>query len=121
MWTTKQPSSSANMAGGLPLRSPSGCPSFDGSLTPSSTGSSQEQRSIERWRRRPIGRRAPKLRYLDPDDPFGLPDLRVAMMRRSIAPVIVAVCVALALLGWVLMARTDKHVIDTAIGVARRD
>ena len=89
---------------------------------PSSVSSTRTRSLIERWQRQPVEKRNPRLRYLDPDDPYDLRDLVQAMeARRRLVPVAVAVCVVLALLGWVLLTRTEQHMIDTAIGVARRD
>ena len=89
---------------------------------PSSASSTRTQNLIARWQRQPAEKRNPRLRYLDPDDPFDLRDLVQAMeARRRLVPVAVAVCVALALLGWALLSSEEQDMIDTAIGVARRD
>jgi hypothetical protein len=89
---------------------------------PSSIGSSQARRSIERWRERPRWTRAPKLRYLDDLDPYDLHDLRAELeSRRSVyVPVVIGAVLLALVVAWLLLASSEQSVIDTAVGVARK-
>lgn len=113
-------SSSSSTEDGQHSGSPSSCPSCGSSSRPLLTSSARMRRSIERWSARPNGRRNPRLRYLDPDDPFDLPDL-TQTMEQGHNTVVIAVVVIAALVGLLLAGLGDTVRMDEAIGVARRD